>query len=312
MKAVIINKFGGPEVLEYVDVVTPEPEPDEIQIKIKAISVNPVDWKVRQGRLKLVTGRKFPLYLGVEAAGVVEKTGKDVKRIKPGVKVFAGKSHTGGTYAEYFCVKEKNAVVLPEEISFEEGCTLAVTGVTSLQALRDHAGLEEGMEVLINGASGGVGTYAVQIAKILGARVTGVCSSTNKRLVKSLGADRVIDYTKENWNKKGYKYDIILDAVGNKKYSQVKKNLNKYGILIKLNLSARTYYDQYITSLFSTQKVKMVLLKNIPDDVKWVRDQIALGNIRVVIDKKFKLEDVRKAHIYSETERARGKIILKP
>lgn len=312
MKAVIINKFGGPEVLEYVDVVTPEPESDEIQIRVKAISVNPVDWKVRQGRLKLVTGKKFPLYLGVEAAGIVEKTGKDAKRIKPGTKIFAGKSHTGGTYAEYFCVKEKNAVVLPEEMSFEEGCTLAVTGVTSLQALRDHAGLEEGMEVLINGASGGVGTYAVQIAKLLGARVTGVCSSTNKRLVKSLGADRVVDYTVENWNKKGYKYDIILDAVGNKNYKQVKKNLNKQGVLIKLNLSPRTYFDQYITSLFSTKKVKMVLLKNVPDDVKWVRDQIALGNIRVVIDKKFKLEDVRKAHIYSETERARGKIILKP
>ncbi len=312
MKAVIINKFGGPEVLEYVDVVTPEPEPDEIQIRVKAISVNPVDWKVRQGRLKLVTGRKFPLYLGVEAAGIVEKTGKEVKRIKPGTRVFAGKDHTGGAYAEYFCVKEKNAVVLPEEISFEEGCTLAVTGVTSLQALRDHAGLEEGMEVLINGASGGVGTYAIQIAKILGANATGVCSSTNKRLVKSLGADRVIDYTRENWNEKGYKFDIILDAVGNKKYRQVKENLKKHGILIKLNISPATYFDQYITSLFSTKKVKMVLLKNIPDDVKWVRDQIALGNIRVVIDKQFKLEEVRKAHIYSETERARGKIILKP
>ncbi len=312
MKAVIINKFGGPEVLEYVDVVTPEPEPDEIQVRVKAISVNPVDWKVRQGRLKLVTGKKFPLYPGVEAAGIVEKTGTDVRQIKPGARVFAGKNHTGGTYAEYFCVKEKNAVVLPEEMSFEEGCTLAVTGVTSLQALRDHAGLEEGMEVLINGASGGVGTYAVQIAKVLGAKVTGVCSSTNKRLVKSLGADRVIDYTKENWNKKDFKYDIILDAVGNKKYKQVKKNLNKHGILIKLNLSLKTYFDQYITSLFSTKKVKMVLLKNVPDDVKWVRDQIALGNIRVIIDKKFKLEDARKAHIYSETERARGKIILKP
>ncbi len=312
MKAVIINRYGGPEVLEYVDVVTPEPKPDEIQVKVKAISVNPVDWKVRKGKLKIITGRKFPIYLGVEASGIVEKTGENVSKITTGTRVFAGKSHTGGTYAEYFCVKEENAVVLPEETSFEEGCTLAVTGATSLQALRDHAGLEEDMEVLINGASGGIGTYAVQIAKLLGARVTGVCSTSNKKLVKSLGADRVIDYTKENWNRKDDKYDIILDAVGNKKFLQVKKNLYDHGILIKLNLSPRTYFDQYVTSLFSNKKVKMVLLKNKADDIKWVRDQIALGNIRVILDKKFKLMDVRKAHEYSETGRARGKIILKP
>jgi len=312
MKAVIINKYGDSGVLEYCDVVTPEPGPGEILIKIKAASVNPVDWKVRKGKLKIITGRKFPLYLGVEAAGIIEKTGEGVKGLVPGMKVFAGKNHTGGAYAEYFCVKAENAVILPDEMSFEEGSTLAVTGVTALQALRDHGGLEEGMKVLINGASGGFGVYALQIAKILGANVTAVCSTKNLRLVRSLKADKVIDYTKKSWYRGDEKFDIIIDAVGNLTFRKVKHNLNKHGILIKLNLSAKTWFDQYFTSLFNNKKVKMILLKNDREDVKWVRDQVALGKIRVRIDKTFKLEDVRKAHEYSETGRARGKIILKP
>lgn len=312
MKAVIINKYGGPEVLQYVDVVTPEPGPGEILIKTKAISVNPVDWKVRNGRLKLITGKKFPIYLGVEASGIVEKCGVGVKGFQAGKKVFAGKHHTGGTYAEYFCVKQENAVILPDEMSFEDGCTLAVTGVTSLQSLRDQGKLREGMEALINGASGGIGTYAVQIAKLLGASVTGVCSTRNVRLVKSLGADKVIDYTQQNWNRMSQKYDIILDAVGNKSFSQVKNNLKKKGVLIKLNITTKNWIDQYLLSLLSTKKSKMVLLKTRKDDVKWIRDHIALGNIKVIHDKSYKLEDARKAHEHSETGRARGKIILKP
>ncbi len=310
MKAVIINRYGGPEVLEYVDVVTPKPKKNEILIKIKAASVNPVDWKVRKGKLKFITGKKFPLYLGVEASGIVEAVGEEVTSFKPGQKVFAGKNHTGGAYADYFTVSEKNAVLLPDNFPFDEGATLAVTGVTSLQALRDHAGIEEGMKVLVNGASGGIGIYAVQIAKILGAHVTAVCSGKNKKLVKSIGADAVINYTKENFSKGSEKYDIILDAVGNKPFSKVANNLTKNGTLIKLNFSLSTYFDQYITTLFSNKNVKMVLLKNKAEDVKWIRDQIALKNIKVIIDCKFPMEEVRKAHNYSETGRAKGKIIL--
>jgi len=197
-------------------------------------------------------------------------------------------------------------------MSFEDGCTLAVTGVTSLQSLRDHGKLEEEMDVLINGASGGIGTYAVQIAKILGATVTGVCSSRNVRLVKSLGADKVIDYTQHNWSRMSEKFDIILDAVGNKSFSQVSNNLKKKGILIKLNITAKNWLEQNILSLFSTKKVKMVLLKNRKEDVKWIRDQIVIGKIKVIHDKSFKLEDARKAHEYSEMGRTRGKIVLKP
>lgn len=310
MKAIIINSYGGPEVLEYVDVVTPEPGPDEILIRVKAAAVNPVDWKVRMGKLKMLTGRKFPLYLGVEASGIIEKTGKNVKNLEPGMRVFAGKNHTGGAYADFFCVPAENAVVLPEEIDFETGSTLAVAGVTALQALRDHGELEAGMHVLINGASGGVGMYAVQIAKILGANVTGVCSTKNLKLVRSWGVDKIIDYTRRSWSKSKEQFDIILDAAGNKSFSQVKNNLEPHGVFIKLNFNLKNGFDQYIMSLFSSRKMKVILLKNKSEDVKWVRDQIALRNIQVRIDKTFKLDDVRKAHEYSETGRVKGKIVL--
>ncbi len=310
MKAIILNRYGGPEVLEYTDVVTPRPSAGGILVKVRAVSVNPVDWKIRMGRLKIITGRKFPVYLGGEVAGIIESVGKDVKILQPGMRVFAGLSYKGGGYAEYACMPAKNAVVLPDNIPFEEACTFAIAGVTPLQALRDHTRFEEGMHVLINGASGGVGTYGVQIAKLLGARVTGVCSSRNSELVKSLGADEVIDYGHDDFTLNTGVYDVIIDAVGNKTFRQVKHSLKKHGYLIKLNHSFRTYFVQAWTTLFSSRKVKMVLLKNNQDDIKWIRDRVALGKIKVIIDRTFPLREARKAHEYSETGRARGKIVL--
>ncbi len=310
MKAIIFNRYGGPEVLEYTDVVTPRPGDQDLLVKVGAASVNPVDWKVRSGRLKFITGRKFPKYLGGEIAGTVESVGKDVKIFKPGMRVFAGLSYKGGGYAEYACMPAKNAVVLPDNVSFEEACTFAIAGITPLQALRDHARVTEGMHVLVNGASGGVGTYAVQIAKILGARVTGVCSGKNAELVASLGADEVIDYTMDDFTLNTNTYDVIIDAVGNKTFSLVKQSLRPKGYLIKLNHSFRTYFVQALTSLFSGKKVKLVLLKNNTGDVKWIRDQVAMGRLRVIIDRTFPLREARKAHEYSQSGRARGKIVL--
>ncbi len=310
MKAIIFNRYGGPEVLEYTDVVTPRPGALDILIRVKAASVNPVDWKVRKGRLKLITGRKFPKYIGSEISGIIESVGSEVKDLKPGMRVFAGLSYKGGGYAEYARVPAKNAIILPDNISFEEACTFAIAGITPLQALRDHAKITAGMHVLVNGASGGVGTYAVQIAKLLGARVTGVCSSRNIELVKSLGADEVIDYTQDNFGLNTDTYDAIIDAVGNKTFRQVRKSMRSKSYLLKLNHSFRTYLAQFWTTLTSSRKVKMVLLKNRTEDVKWIRDHIALGKLRVVIDRTFPLQEARRAHEYSETGRSVGKIVL--
>ncbi len=312
MKAIIYNRYGGSETLEYVDVVTPRPKQGEVLIRIKAASVNPADWKARQGRLKIITGRKFPKYPGIEASGIVESVGPGVESLKPGDKVFAVKrDYTAGAYAEFFCAPEENCVILPENIDFPEGSTLSVAGVTALQSLRDHGQLEIGMKVLINGASGGVGTYAVQIARILGGEVTAVCSKKNHPLVRKLGAEKAIDYHRKNFADTSRKYDIILDAAGNLKFRKIKHNLKKQGVLVKLNLSTSTFLTQLITNLFYKKKLRLILMKINRDDIKWVRDQIAIGNLKVIIDKKFPLEKARKAHEYSESRRARGKIILK-
>lgn len=287
MKAIIINKYGGPEVIEYTDVVTPKPSRNEVLVKVKAASVNPVDWKIRLGNLKLMTGKKFPVYLGTEVAGIVESVGEEVKNIHPGQRVYAGLSYKGGGYAEFAKAVEENVVLLPDNISFEEACTFGVAGITPLQGLQDHGKIEEGMHVLVNGASGGTGTYAVQIAKILKAKVTAVCSSKNADLVKSLGADEIIDYTKEDFTKNKATYDIIIDCIGSKSFHQAKKALKKKGRYVNINPSPKLFIAQFLTSIFGGKKARLVMLQINRDDLLWIRDQIALGNIKVVIDRSF-------------------------
>jgi len=311
MKSIIINKYGGPEVLEYSEMPKPVAGPGEVAIKTKFAAVNPADWKVRKGKLKLITGKKFPKILGIEASGIVEEVGEGVTSFVAGQHVFAAKDYTTGTYSEYFKVSEKNVILLPESMPFEDSASIAVTGVTAYQSLLMHGGIQEGMKVLVNGASGGLGIMAVQIAKILGAEVTGVCSGINVDFVQSLGADSVVDYTKKSILDDENQYDIIIDSAGNLNLKNSKKLLTKRGILIKVNISIVTFGDLIITSIFSSKKVKLVVMKVIKEDFHWVRDQIALGNLKVFIDKIFDLKDCKEAHEYSETLRAKGKILLR-
>ncbi|MCK4919923.1 MAG: NAD(P)-dependent alcohol dehydrogenase [Bacteroidales bacterium] len=311
MKSIIINKYGGPEVLEYSEMPKPVAGPGEVVIKTKFAAVNPADWKVRKGRLKIITGKKFPKILGIEASGIIEEVGEGVTSFMVGQHVYAAKDYTTGTNSEYFKVPENNVLLLPESMPFEDAASIAVTGVAAYQCLLLHGGIEEGMKVLVNGASGGLGIMAVQIAKILGAEVTGVCSSRNIDLVKSLGADRLIDYTEKNLFDEDYQYDIIIDSAGNLNLKNSKKLLTKKGILIKVNISLLTVRDQFISSIFSSKKVKLVLMKVIKEDFQWIRDQIAIGRLKVIVDKIFDLKDCQKAHEYSETLRANGKILLK-
>lgn len=310
MKAIIFNKFGGPNVLQYTEIPTPKPSKGEVLLKIMYASVNPVDWKIRNGKLKMITGSKFPKIPGIEMAGIIDDLGEGVVDFAKGQRVFAGTGYKGGGYAEYVAVPQENLILLPDNISYQEACTFAVTGVTSLQSLRDHGKCEEGMKVLINGASGGIGTYSVQIAKILSAHVTGVCSAKNSALVKSLGADKVIDYAKSDFTSNKNTYDIIVDAAGNKSLGQLRGALTKHGTLIKLNFSIKTFLNQLVTGIFSSKKTKLVLLKNKNEDIKWIRDQIAIGKIKPVIDREYQLHEAQKAHEYSESERAKGKIVL--
>ncbi|MCF8381366.1 MAG: NAD(P)-dependent alcohol dehydrogenase [Bacteroidales bacterium] len=311
MRSIIINKYGGPEVLEYVEMPKPVAGRGELVIKTKFAAVNPADWKVRQGNLKIITGRKFPKTLGIEASGIIDSVGEGVSSFVPGQHVFAAKDYTTGTYSEYFKISEKNVLLLPESMPFEDAASIAVTGVTAYQCLLRHGGIEEGMNVLVNGASGGLGIMSVQIAKILGATVSGVCSSKNVEFVKSLGADTIIDYTKENILDSESRFDIIIDSAGNLNLKNAKKLLSKRGIIIKVNISMQTIRELVFTSKFSSKKIKLVLMRVIKEDFQWVRDQIAMGNLKVYIDTVFDLKDCKKAHEYSETLRAKGKILLK-
>lgn len=311
MKAIYIYEYGGPETLEYGELPDPEPGKGEVLIRMAATSVNPVDWKVREGRLKLFSGKNFPFVIGTELSGTVISVGEGVGDFKPGDRVFAGLSYKGGAYAELVKVSCKKVVKIPDELSFEEASTLAVAGVTPLQAFTIHRRVKPGDAVLINGGSGGVGTYAVQIASLLGARVTAVCSERNTDLVKSLGADEVIDYNREDFRDREAAFDVILDAASNARFSEVKRCLKRGGMLIKLNLSVKTMFTLLWVRIFSSRKMKMILLKNRHEDIRWMINQITSGKIRVVIDKVYPLEKAREAHEYSQSGRVSGKLILK-
>jgi NADPH:quinone reductase-like Zn-dependent oxidoreductase len=312
MKAAYINAYGGPEQIKYGELSDPRPGKGEVLISVAAVSVNPVDWKIREGRLRLFSGKKFPMVLGTEVAGRVESTGKGVTSLVEGDRVFAGLSHKGGGYAEKACADQGKVIRIPDALSFEAACTLAVAGLTPMQAFTLHYPVKPGDEVLVNGGSGGVGTYAIQIAKILGARVTAVCSARNVALVKELGADEVIDYNEEDFRERKAAFDVILDAAANTFFPEAKGCLRKGGMLIKLNLSVTSFIRGKWSVLFSSKKYRMILVKNRPGDLQWMIDQIIAGKIRVVIDRVYPLEEARKAQEYSQSGRAQGKIVLQP
>jgi len=311
MKAAYIDAYGGPEEIKTGEMDDPTPGKGEVLIRVAAASVNPVDWKIREGRLKLFSGRNFPMILGTEVAGTVEAAGDGVTSLAPGNRVFAGLSHKGGGYAEKVCADQNKVIKIPEELPFREASTLAVAGLTPLQAFTLHYRVQPGDEVLVNGGSGGVGTYAIQIAKVLGARVTAVCSARNTALVKQLGADEVIDYNAEDFRDRRDAFNVILDAAANAFFPESKACLKKGGMLIKLNLSVSTFIKGKWSVLFSSKKYRMILVKNRPEDLQWMIDHIISGKIKVVIDRTYSLEEARQAHEYSQGGRAKGKLVLK-
>jgi len=310
MKAVYINEYGGPEKLVYGDLNDPIPGKEEVLIRTRATSVNPVDWKVREGRLKMLSGKKFPLIVGTELSGDIVALGAEVNNFQPGQRVFAGLSHKGGACAELVSVHWRKCIEIPGELSYEDASTLAVAGVTPLQAFTIHYRVRPGDEVLVNGASGGVGSYAVQIAKELGARVTAVCSSRNADFVKELGADEVIDYAREDFRTRKEAFHVILDAAANAFFPEAKGCLKKGGMLIKLNMSVKSILLGAWSKFFSSRKLKMILLKNRKEDLQWMIDHITSGKIRVHIEKIYDLENTREAHEYSESGRVRGKLVV--
>jgi len=312
MRAVVFHKYGGNEVVEVEDMPVPSCRPEDVLIKVRAASVNPVDWKMRSGMLRIVTGVAFPKILGRECAGEVIVIGNKVAKFKTGDQVVilpAIKSM--GAFAEYAYAPEKTTFLKSQTISFEEAACLPIAGLTAFQALRDKGRIMPGQKVLINGASGGVGHFAVQIAKILGANVTGVCSRANRDFVKSLGADNVIDYTKEDFTKGRDRYDIIFDAVAKRSFGACKNVLAEYGRYISTLPSPAVLLNRYLAGFLTRKKATDIWVKPNAADMEWMMAQITAGRIKIAIDKIYALDQAKEALAFSETGKVRGKIVLK-
>ena len=324
MKAVVYTDYGSPDVLEIRDIRKPVPNDDQVLIKVRAASINPLDWHYMEGTPYIMrafgVGLRKPRdpRLGVDMAGQVEAVGKNVTQFKPGDEVFGGRN---GAFAEYVCARADRAVALkPANITFEQAASVPIAAITALQGLRDKGRVSPGKKVLINGASGGVGTFAVQIAKSLGAEVTGVCSTRNLGLVRSLGADHVIDYTKEDFTKGAPRYDVILDNVGTQPLSGFKSVLRPNGICVMIGGGgpndggligpmARPL-KALLLSPFMSQKMGMMMAELNKKDLNVLGDLMESGKVKPVIDRTYPLSQIADAIRYLEQGHARGKVVI--
>jgi NADPH:quinone reductase-like Zn-dependent oxidoreductase len=327
MKAIVYQNFGSPDVLEYREIEKPVPGDDEVLIKVRAASVNPLDWKLMKGgpflfRMLLGLGKSKTKRPGVDVAGEVEAVGKNVARFKPGDSVFGV---CRGAFAEYAVSKTVNGmkstlVIKPENVTFEQAASAPVAALTALQGLRDKGRLQRGQKVLVNGAAGGVGTFAVQIAKSMGASVTSVCSTRNVDLVRSIGADQVIDYMQQDFTKSGQSYDILLDCVGNHSFSACRRVLNPKGILVGVGAPGDVSLSRIfagllgglVQSVFVSQKMVFFIARANARDLAAVGELMASGQVRPVIDRRYRLSEAAEAFRYLEEGHARGKVIITP
>jgi len=313
MKAIVCTKYGPPDVLELREVEKPAPKDNEVLIKIYATTVSSMDWRFRQGKniiarmLAGLTKPKNPIF-GVELAGEVEAVGKDVILFKQGDQVYG--ATRSGAHAEYICMAEENVAMKPTNMTYEEAAAAPFGACVALQFLRDYGGIQGGQKVLINGASGGVGTFAIQLAKYFGAEVTGVCSTTNLELVQSLGADEVIDYTREDFTKNGQTYDIVFDAVGKNSFSKCKSSLGRKGIYLSTVATIPLLLQMLWTARIGSKKAIFAMPPLPTEDLVFLKELIEAGKARSVIDRCYPLSQTAEAHRYAEKGHAKGKVVI--
>jgi NADPH:quinone reductase-like Zn-dependent oxidoreductase len=290
---------------------TPTPKGAQLLVKVRYASVNPVDWKMREGRNKLVLNNRWPKVLGHDFAGEVVATGPRAKRFKVGDAVYGMQGLAMGAYATHVLVSEKIVAAKPASLSFEEAAALPMTSLTALQVLRDIVGLRAGQKLLVNGASGGVGSSAVQLGKVLGAEVTGVCSARNAALVRGLGADHVVDYGQEDFRQGDVTYDVVFDCVGNTTLAECAAVLSPRGAFASVKTDPLKLLSSRVCNLFRGQRDTQILVA-LPraSDLTWISGQVASGAYRPVIDRSFPLADIQQAHTHSESGRARGKLTI--
>lgn len=323
MKAMITTSYGSPDVFKLENVAKPVPTPNQMLIKIHASSVTKADTMMRTGKPyigRLFTGLRKPKHTiwGTGFAGVVEAIGSEVAQFKVGHQVFGESIDTMGTYAEYITISENVVVAhLPENLNFEEAAGMCDGGITSLNFLVNLGNIKAGQTVLINGASGSLGTTAIQIAKYFGAKVTGVCSSGNINLVKKLGADHVIDYTKQDFTSSTNRYDLIYDTVGARSFSECRPALTEHGVYISPVLAMPLLGHMMVTSLFGKKKAKFSATGALPvQETKRLLDMllemIEAGKMRGILDRTYPLDQLAQAHKYVDTGRKKGNVVLNP
>jgi NADPH:quinone reductase-like Zn-dependent oxidoreductase len=320
MKAIVFTKYGPPDVLHLEEVEKPTPKDDEVLVKVLAASVNAADWHLLRGDpfiARFATGLLRPkiTILGADIAGRVEAVGKSVTQFRVGDEVFGDLSQCGwGGFAEYACARETALVLKPANVSFEESAAVPLAAATALQALRYKGQIQPGQKVLINGAAGGVGTFAVQIAKSFGAEITGVCSTRNLDMVRSLGADHVIDYTVEDFTRNGQRYDLILAANGYHPISDYKRALTPTGTYVTSGGTMAQLFQSMLfgpwISMTGSKKMGGVMMKqNLPDLIT-LKELLESGKVKPVIDRRYPLTEVADAIRYVEAGHARGKVVI--
>lgn len=321
MKAIVYDRYGPPDVLQYQEIEKTIPADSQALIQVHASSANPYDWHFIRGTpsfVRLFTGLRAPKspQLGADVAGIVEAIGPNVTSLKPGDAVFGT---AAGSFAEYASAPQSSLALKPENLTWEQAASAPIAGITALQGLRDKGKVQPGQHVLINGAAGGVGTFAVQIAKFFGAHVTGVCSTRNVELVRSIGADEVIDYSRENFLEAGRRYDLFFDLVGNKPLSACLRVLHPKGIYIgcggggpdrgSMELLG-SMLGSVVIAPFVSQKIPGLLAKVNTADLAFLADLMQTGKVTPVFDRSYPLSETAAAISYLEQGHARGKVVI--
>jgi NADPH:quinone reductase-like Zn-dependent oxidoreductase len=323
MKTIVQHEYGSSAVLELRNIGKPEIEDNEVLVHVHAAGVNPGDWAIMNGLpfiARPVYGLRKPknAVRGTDVAGTVEAVGAGVTRLRPGDEVFGWCSGLGGAFAEYASVSEEQLALKPTNFSFEQAAAVPMAGIVALQALRDHGGVRDGQKVLINGASGGIGTFAVQIAKTFGAEVTGVCSTRNVDLVRSIGADHVIDYTREDFTQKGRRYDFILDNVANHSLSELRAVLTPAGTLVPNGggfdhhwfASGGRVISAHVLKRFVNHRLQPFVVSPKLEDLLLLKELIESGKVTSVIDRTYPLSEASQAIGYVGEGHAQGKVAI--
>jgi NADPH:quinone reductase-like Zn-dependent oxidoreductase len=312
MKAIIYNSYGNQEKYQWTEASIPTANENQLLVKVKASSINPVDWKIRKGEMKLFMNKKFPKGLGVDFAGTVENIGNGVTKFKKGDEVFGWLPYNmAGSAGEYVLATEELTAIKPSNISFAEAATLPMACIASIVALIDNGKVKPGMKVLINGCTGGVGQFGVMIAKIKSAKVTGTCNASSVDTAKKIGVDMVMDYTKTDILKSTTKFDVIFDTVGNLNLSDCKAIMSQNSIFLELNPTPMNLFFGSIKNLFSNKKIKSIISKATNEQLLQMAKWASEGKLKPVIGKQYAFEDALEAYINLENgEKNLGKTVI--